>query len=192
MALRGQAPAGGRPAHPGAGAAGPAASVAGGRIPGSARLAGNRALSDAAHRLRRQAICDAEVPHHARRRRRAVADGSRRQRITPVGRFLRKSRLDELPQLWNILGERCGWSAPGQSWRSSCDIRAEYEEILSVPPGIAGRTQLRFALVEADLLDGSQTTGRPVRASADAPEGGARPRVRARSYGARRSAYSLR
>jgi lipopolysaccharide/colanic/teichoic acid biosynthesis glycosyltransferase len=77
------------------------------------------------------------------------------KRITPIGRFLRDSRLDELPQLWNVLRGEMRLVGPRPELVEFVRMYSrEYEEILSVPPGIAGHTQLRFAQVEAALLDG--------------------------------------
>jgi lipopolysaccharide/colanic/teichoic acid biosynthesis glycosyltransferase len=75
------------------------------------------------------------------------------ERITPVGRFLRGTRLDELPQLWNVLRGQMSIVGPRPELEEFVALHADdYREILSVPPGITGPTQLRFAGVEAGLL----------------------------------------
>jgi lipopolysaccharide/colanic/teichoic acid biosynthesis glycosyltransferase len=82
----------------------------------------------------------------------AVA-GADDDRITPVGRFLRGTRLDELPQLWNVLRGEMSFVGPRPELREFVDLHAaDYREILAVPPGLTGPTQLRYAGVEASLL----------------------------------------
>ena len=64
-------------------------------------------------------------------------------RVTRVGRFLRKTSLDELPQLWNILrGEMSLVGPRPYLLRESGDIGAPQKEILRVPPGITGPWQV--------------------------------------------------
>lgn len=74
-------------------------------------------------------------------------------RITPLGQFLRKTRLDELPQLLNVArGEMRLVGPRPESGEFVARYREEYEEILTVRPGITGATQLEFAAQEAHLL----------------------------------------
>jgi sugar transferase (PEP-CTERM system associated) len=69
-------------------------------------------------------------------------------RITPVGRWLRKTRLDEIPQLWNVLKGDMGFVGPRPE-------RPEFVEWLTreipyyhlrhiVRPGITGWAQIRY------------------------------------------------
>lgn len=67
-------------------------------------------------------------------------------RITRVGRILRKTKLDELPQLWNVLKGEMSLVGPRpevekyvQLWEPN--LR---EIVLSVRPGITGLTQIRY------------------------------------------------
>ena len=78
------------------------------------------------------------------------------ERLTPVGRFLARSRLDELPQLWHVLTGRMRLVGPRPEDPEFVELFSrEYEEILSVPPGITGSTQLvHFADgIELDVDD---------------------------------------
>ena len=64
-------------------------------------------------------------------------------RITPLGRFLRKTSLDELPQLWNVLCGDMAIVGPRpivEEEISKCG--SYYDEIVSVKPGITGLWQV--------------------------------------------------
>lgn len=77
----------------------------------------------------------------------AVWAGSDDSRITRVGRFLRKCRLDELPQFWNVLVGDMSLVGPRPE---RPEIVAELEEAIpffrerdNVVPGLTGWAQIR-------------------------------------------------
>jgi len=73
-------------------------------------------------------------------------------RVTRLGRLLRKSKLDELPQLFNVLLGQMSLVGPRPEIRSYDErFRADYDTILSVRPGITDFASLRFANEEAVL-----------------------------------------
>ena len=64
-------------------------------------------------------------------------------RVTRVGHFLRKTSLDELPQLWNVLRGEMSLVGPRPYLpRESQEIGLSQNEILRVPPGITGPWQV--------------------------------------------------
>ncbi len=66
-------------------------------------------------------------------------------RVTRVGRFLRKYKLDELPQLFNVLkGEMQLVGTRPQHERFVALFPREYGVLLQVPPGITDPASLQF------------------------------------------------
>ena len=64
-------------------------------------------------------------------------------RVTRVGRFLRKTSLDELPQLWNVFRGEMSLVGPRPYLpRESGDIGATQSDILRVYPGMTGPWQV--------------------------------------------------
>ena len=99
------------------------------------------------------------------------------ERLTRVGAWLARTKLDELPQLWHVLrGEMSLVGPRPESPSFVARFPAEYDVILRVRPGLTGYTQLAFAR-EASILDPNDAHT-PLRQRAAAPEGRARPPLR--------------
>jgi lipopolysaccharide/colanic/teichoic acid biosynthesis glycosyltransferase len=69
-------------------------------------------------------------------------------RVTRIGRFLRRTSLDELPQLWNVLKGEMSLVGPRPEMceyarRFTIEI-ADYSDRHLVPPGITGWAQLHY------------------------------------------------
>lgn len=64
--------------------------------------------------------------------------------VTKMGRFLRKTKLDELPQLWNVLKGEMSLVGPRPSLFNQTELLNERSRrgVLSVLPGITGLAQL--------------------------------------------------
>ena len=66
-------------------------------------------------------------------------------RITKSGKFFRKYKIDELPQLWNVLIGDMSFVGPRPDMPGYADkLQGEDRIILSVKPGITGPASLKY------------------------------------------------
>ena len=73
-------------------------------------------------------------------------------RITKIGYFLRKYKLDELPELWNVLVGEMSLVGPRPDVPGYADqLEGEQRKILSLKPGITGPASLKYANEEVLL-----------------------------------------
>jgi len=81
-------------------------------------------------------------------------------RITPVGRVLRKTKLDELPQLLNVLKGDMSFVGPRPEVREYTDLYTpEQRQVFLVRPGITGLASIRFRN-ENEILSDSEDPNR--------------------------------
>jgi lipopolysaccharide/colanic/teichoic acid biosynthesis glycosyltransferase len=77
-------------------------------------------------------------------------------RITRIGRYLRWTKVDELPQLFNVLKGDMSVVGPRPEVRQYVELfRSDYEEILQVSPGITDLASMHYRH-EAELLGRSE------------------------------------
>ncbi len=76
-------------------------------------------------------------------------------RITAIGRLVRKTKLDEVPQLWNVLlGEMTLVGPRPNVFRETALYTTEEKRLLSVQPGVTDLASIVFA-DESDILRGA-------------------------------------
>ena len=73
-------------------------------------------------------------------------------RITKIGRILRKTKLDELPQLINVIKGDMSLVGPRPEVKKYVDLKKdEYKKVLSVRPGITDLAAIEFVNEEEIL-----------------------------------------
>ena len=82
-----------------------------------------------------------------------VSGVDKNTRITPTGAWLRGKRLDEFPQLWNILRGDLSFVGPRPPLREYVERYPEiYREVLKSRPGVTGLASISYHRHEAALL----------------------------------------
>lgn len=67
------------------------------------------------------------------------------KRITKSGRFFRKTKIDELPQLWNVLKGDMSFVGPRPDVPGFADqLKGEDRIVLSIRPGITGPASIKY------------------------------------------------
>jgi exopolysaccharide biosynthesis polyprenyl glycosylphosphotransferase len=73
-------------------------------------------------------------------------------RITPIGRFLRRTRMDELPQFWNVLKGDMSLVGPRPERQHFIDrilqVAPHYRHLHKVRPGLTSWGQVKFGYAE--------------------------------------------
>ena len=89
------------------------------------------------HKFRSMRIASAPTSHHS---------GDDDPRITKVGRWIRKLKLDELPQLWNVAKGEMSFVGPRPEAPDYVKLyTAEQMSILELRPGITDFASIEFA-----------------------------------------------
>ena len=77
---------------------------------------------------------------------------SKDTRITKSGAFFRKMKIDELPQLWNVLIGNMSFVGPRPDVPGFADkLKGKERKILELRPGITGPASLKYRNEEAIL-----------------------------------------
>jgi lipopolysaccharide/colanic/teichoic acid biosynthesis glycosyltransferase len=67
-------------------------------------------------------------------------------RITRIGRFLRKHKIDELPQLFNVLKGEMSFVGPRPEVKEYVHLyKSDYKKLLSIRPGITDPASLKYS-----------------------------------------------
>jgi lipopolysaccharide/colanic/teichoic acid biosynthesis glycosyltransferase len=80
--------------------------------------------------------------------------GNNDARITPIGQKIRRYKLDELTQLWNVLMGDMSLVGPRPQVKADADLYTDVEKgLLAVSPGITDFSSIVFS-DEGDILEG--------------------------------------
>lgn len=82
-----------------------------------------------------------------------VSGGDKSERITRTGKLLRRTRIDEFPQLWNVIKGDMSFVGPRPPLREYVETHPEtYAQVLKSCPGITGLASIYFSAHEERLL----------------------------------------
>ena len=92
-------------------------------------------------------------------------------RVTPLGRVLRRTKLDELPQLWNVMRGEMALVGPRPEDPRYVDWRDPlHREVFAARPGMTGPTAIAFRDEEALLVVEARAIAAEEGAAVPTPE----------------------